>query len=106
MNPIVKNAFVNALATAVYVILISLFLYRAPEIFGQAKTVLVPIVMLMLLVFSAFLTGDADFRTGRPILWYLDGKKREALSLLISTLLVFLTITIVAIIGLTLYFAG
>jgi len=47
-----------------------------------------------LFVFSAALTGLLVF--GRPVLWYFDGRKKEALSLLAHTLAIFLVITIIA----------
>ncbi len=103
-NHIIKNAVINALATALYIALIASFLFYAPKTFGQNKadTVLVPIVMLSLLVFSAALTGMLIF--GRPALWYLDGKKKEALSLFIYTLVFFLIITIIALFTLYLWY--
>ncbi|MBI2476012.1 MAG: hypothetical protein HYV67_02110 [Candidatus Taylorbacteria bacterium] len=102
MNAIVKNAFKNAVATAVYVAAVASFLFYAPQSFGPAKnTVLVPIAMLLLFVFSAAFTGFLVF--GRPALWYLDGKKEEALSLLVYTLLIFLVITLIALFGLIFY---
>ncbi len=101
-NNIIKNAVFSAFATALYVAAISSFLFYAPKIFvtGKADTVLAPIVMLCLLIFSAALTGLLVF--GRPILWYLDGKKKEALSLLAHTLVIFLIITIVELFALLL----
>lgn len=92
---------INALATAVYVILVASFLFYAPKVFGPGKTVLVPIAMLLLFVFSAALTGLLIF--GRPALLYLDGNKQEALSLLTLTLGIFSVITIFAFIMLILF---
>ena len=99
-NAILKRAVINALATAVYVIVIASFLFYAPKFFGpdRGDSVLVPIVMLLLLVFSAAFTGSLIF--GQPVLWYLDGKKEESLSLIIYTLGVFLVITILALLAL------
>lgn len=99
-NTITKTALFNAVATALYIILIASFLFYAPKLFGPPrpddnKTPLIPVVMLSLLVFSAATTGSLIF--GRPILWYLDGKKKEAVQLLFSTLGIFLIITLVAI---------
>lgn len=96
MKPLIKIALQNAAATALYVVLIGSFLFYTPKIFGQADhgpvSVLVPIVMLMLLVFSAALCGALIF--GRPVFWYLDGKKKDALSLLTATLGIFFVITL------------
>jgi len=95
-NSIIKNAVINALAMALYIVFIASFLFYAPKFFGQNKpdTVLAPIVMLSLLVFSAAFTGFLIF--GRPVLWYLDGKKEEAISLFAYTLGFFLVITVIA----------
>lgn len=94
-STIIKKALFNACATALYVGIIATFLFYAPKAFGSQKadTVLVPIMMLSLLVFSAALTGALIF--GTPVLWYLDGKKKEAVQLLFSTLGIFLVLTII-----------
>ncbi len=104
-NIILKHAAQNALATALYIIIIASFLFYAPKVIGPgpANTVLIPIVMLLLLVFSAALTGLLLF--GKPVLWYFAGKKKEALSLLAATLLIFLIITLGALVALFLYLA-
>lgn len=53
----------------------------------KPDTVFAPIMALMLFVLSAAVT--ASLVLGRPILWYIDGKKKEAVQLLFSTLVVF-----------------
>lgn len=75
---IFKNALVNSILTAVYIGIIASFLFYAKDLFGQGEegeTVLVPIMMLLLFVISAAITGFLVF--GRPILWYLDGRKKR-----------------------------
>lgn len=96
-STVIKHAATNALITTAYIVLVALFLSNAERIFDQAepKTILIPILMLLLLVFSAALTGTFVF--GRPVMWYLEGKKKEALSLLVYTLgflFIFTVITI------------
>ncbi len=97
MNTIIKKAFTNALLTTLYVVLIATFMSNTSTLFGsdEPKTVFVPIMMLLILIFSAALTGSLVF--GRPILWYLDGKKKEAFSLLAYTLGFILMFIILAI---------
>ena len=104
MTPITKKAVTHALATAIYVVLVASFLFYAPKFFGPGKTVLIPITILLLLVSSAALTGLLLF--GQPALWYLDGKKKEALSLLTLTLVIFLGVTLVSVLVLVLYSAS
>ncbi len=97
MNKIIKYAVINAVLTALYVIVIALFLSNAQSIFGpeEPKTFLVPVVMLLLLVLSAAITGSLVF--GRPVMWYLDGNKKEALSLLAYTIIaLFVAVIIIA----------
>jgi len=73
--------------------LIASFLYFAGEgVFGTAKSVFGPIIMLMLLVFSAALTGSLVF--GKPVMLYLDNKKKDALFTLVYTLIILLMLTI------------
>lgn len=53
--------------------------------------------MLLLLILSATVTGSLVL--GRPILWYLDGKKKEAVSLFVATVGFLFLITIFAFFG-------
>lgn len=93
---ILKFAGINALGTFLYIGLVSSLMFNAPKIFGSdsKETVLIPIAMLLLFVVSASITGLLVL--GRPIMWYLDGKKKEAVSLLVGTIMFLLLITIVA----------
>jgi len=95
MDKTIKYALIDSLGTATYVAVIaSLIFFLGQGFLGGKDTVLAPISMLMLFVFSAALTGSLVF--GRPILWYLDGKKREALALLFSTLSLLSAVTVLA----------
>jgi hypothetical protein len=94
---IFKQAARNALITFAYVTLVGLFMSSATHIFGQKDTALTPVAVLMLLVFSASLVGTLVF--GQPVTWYMDGKKKEALRLLASTiaaLMIFMVLTFVS----------
>jgi hypothetical protein len=95
MKTVVKHAAINALATFLYVILVASFIYFLGQILPgpDNKTVLIPIAMLMLFVFSAALTGFLVL--GRPVMWYLDGKKKEAVSLLLYTIGFLFVITLI-----------
>ncbi|MFA5953135.1 MAG: hypothetical protein WC812_00930 [Candidatus Pacearchaeota archaeon] len=92
---IIKSALINALSTALYVVVIALFFYYGSKgIFENNPTIFIPIAILLLFVFSAALTGFLVF--GKPIMLYLSGKKHEALVLFSYTLGILLIITIVA----------
>ena len=99
MKRVFTTALVNAVATAVYVAIVGTFVsYVARMKLGLAHPRLIPIAMLMLLVLSVATTGALIF--GRPILWYLDGRHREALTLLVCTLGIFLGLTVAVLVAL------
>jgi hypothetical protein len=93
MRKLLTTAVVNAGATALYVAIVGTFLSYAGRMkLGQAHPRLIPIAMLMLFVFSAAVTGA--LMLGRPILWYLDGKRKEAVALVLWTIGIFLALTL------------
>lgn len=95
MKKILKYSLINGFGTSLYVILIASFIYLMGNwLSGNNDTIFIPIAMLMLFVFSAAFTGLLIL--GRPVMWYLEGKKREALHLLFYTLVIFFMITIIA----------
>jgi len=90
-----KTAFFNALATTFYIIAVGFFMYYGSMAkIGRTNTMLVPITLLLLLVLSAAVTGFLIF--GKPAQMYVDGKKKEAVSLLTYTLAFFSIITLIA----------
>jgi len=102
MKKIAKYATLNALGASLYVILIASLIYSLGNGFsGKGNTIFIPIAMLMLFVFSAAFTGILIL--GRPIMWYLDGKKKEAIYLLFYTLIIFFVITLLAFLLLILF---
>lgn len=102
MNKIRKTALLNALLTTLYIILVGGFMYYSSTIkIGRENTFLVPVALLLLFVCSAALTGFLIF--GKPAQMYVDGKKKEALSLLFNTLGIFSIITFFALVLLLLF---
>lgn len=102
VNKIWKTAIINSLATAAYVTAVACFMYFGTTIkLGRVNTILAPIALLLLLVFSAALTGFLIF--GKPAELYVDGKKKEALTLLTYTLIIFSVITLVALASLIIF---
>lgn len=97
MNKIRKTALVNAALTTLYIVAVGCFMYFGSLIkIGRSNSFLVPVTLLMLFVMSASITGFLIF--GKPAQMYIDGKKKEALSLLTQTLVFFSAITFSAII--------
>ena len=101
MNNIMKKAFLNSLLTSLYIVAVGLFLYYGSLIkLGRANTFLAPITLLFLFVFSAAFTGF--LLLGKPAQMYIDGKKKEALSLITYTLGFFFGFTLIALLFLLL----
>ena len=105
MKGVIKYAVINSLGTAAYIVLVvSLIFFLGNKFSGGDETIFIPIAMLMLFVFSAAFTGTLIF--GRPIVWYLNGKKKDAVLLLAYTLGIFLAITLVAFLLLIVVMSG
>ena len=93
MKSLLKRALINALGTAVYIMLIASFMFFLQSSFSdQEDTILTVVSALLLFVCSATITGFLVF--GKPAMLYVDGKKKEALTLLGYTIgmLVFMTL--------------
>ena len=102
MKDIKKTALITALATTAYIIAVGSFMYYGSIVkLGRANTFLIPVTLLLLFVFSAALTGFLIF--GKPAQMYVDGKKKEALSLLSYTLGIFSVITFLSLVLLILF---
>jgi hypothetical protein len=94
MNEIRKKAFINSLLTSVYIVAVGLFLYYGTVMkFGQ-NSFIAPISLLFLFVFSAAITSFLIL--GKPAQMYIDGKKKEALSLVYYTFGFFFVFTSIA----------
>lgn len=94
MSAIWKTSLKNALGTAIYVAAVGGFMFWGGEMkLGRSHTFLVPTALLLLFVSSAAITGFLIF--GKPAQMYIDGKKKEALTLLTYTLSAFFVITLV-----------
>jgi len=102
MNEIIKSAFINAILTASYIIIIASFMFSLQGDAPKADIVLIPVAMLMLFVFSAALTGFLVF--GKPVMLYLDGKKKEAVSLISWTLGILFILVVIVFAVLMIYF--
>lgn len=93
MRKIASRAFIDAILTFLYIVLVASFIYFLGSSFPDSeRSIIIPIAMLMLLVFSVALVGSLLF--GRPVMLYIDGKKKEAISLLGYTLVIFFVITL------------
>ncbi|OGG59729.1 hypothetical protein A2765_04030 [Candidatus Kaiserbacteria bacterium RIFCSPHIGHO2_01_FULL_56_24] len=90
----IKNPYANAVLAALYIVAIVLFINYGTQ-FAREKpdTILIPMAMLSLFVLSAALMGLLFLL--QPVLMYLDGKKKDAVSFFLTTLGTFAGITVV-----------
>lgn len=89
----VKKSLLNSIAVLVYVSIIAFIMTNAQNIFGSDKKYITPLLVLMLLIVSASVCGFLVF--GKPIMLYLDGQKKEAVTLLAYTVAWLAAITII-----------
>ncbi len=69
----------HAAGTAVYIFLVVSIMNNASRIFGNDKPPLTGLAVLMLFVVSAAIVGALVL--GKPIVWFLNGNKSEAIKL-------------------------
>lgn len=87
-----KNPFINAGAAGVYIGAVVLFInYLARP--DTPDTLLVPLAMISLLVLSVLVMAYCFFLT--PMQMYLDGAKKEAVSLFTKSFVTFAAIVVV-----------
>jgi len=83
-SKLVLFGFIHALGVGVYVAIVATFMRHGEQIFGKMNNLLGPMAFLLMFVLSAAVTSALVL--GRPILFYLDNKKAEAVKLFGYTL--------------------
>ena len=90
---ILKQSATYAAFAALYVAVVATIMQNAERLFGgKPDTALAPISFLLLLVVSAATMGLLIF--GKPVMLYLDGKKREAVSMVVCTVACLAVLTV------------
>ena len=87
-----KNPYINALIAALYIVVVANMMFFGEKLVAVEETILIPIAVLSLFVFSAAFMGTAFFL--QPAQMYLAGMKKEAVSLFVKTLATFAVITV------------
>lgn len=87
-------AFINAVGVFFYVVLVALLMTNSEKIFGQMNTFFGPAAILLLFVFSALVCGLLVF--GRPVYLFLNNFKKEAVKMLLCTVVSLFAITVLA----------
>lgn len=83
-NNLPVRSLLNSFGVFLYVFAITLFLNNGQKLFGAEDKFLMPVVMLLLLVLSATITGSLVL--GKPIMLYLENQKSDAVKLLAYTI--------------------
>ena len=87
-----RNPYINALLAAAYIVFVVLLITYGPAyVRDKPDTILAPMAMLSLLVFSVALMGYLFFL--QPVQMFLEGQKHEAVELFTKTLGSFAVIT-------------
>ncbi len=76
-------SLVNAVGVFIYVMLVVLVMTNGEKIFGEMENFWGPVTFLLLFVFSALVCGLLVF--GRPIYLWFDNAKKEAVKMLLFT---------------------
>jgi len=85
ISDMTKNPYINALAALAYIAAIITALFYGPIVDNKLdNTILLPVLMLSLFVFSA--AAMAYVFLYNPLLFILEGKKKEGITLFLSTL--------------------
>jgi len=76
---IILSAIFQSIFTVVYVGVVSYIISNGEVLFGDIKGFLGVALFLLIFVISAAIMAAIVF--GRAVVWYLDGKKKEAIRL-------------------------
>lgn len=99
---LIRQSFLFALGEGVYIFLVALLMSGAERFFGNTpdNKILAPITFLLLLVLSAAISGALVL--GKPVLMYMEGKKKEALTLfglILFWLLIFFVLMVISLVA-------
>jgi hypothetical protein len=92
-NKLTAYSFVHSVGVLLYTALVVFILNNAQCIFGKQMNYLGALAMLLLFVLSATIVGLLVL--GKPVLLYMDGKKKEAIKLLFMTIVWLLIFTLI-----------
>jgi len=97
MKDICKKSFIYSLGAAAWIVLVATFMRYANHWFPGPDSIVTGIAALLLFSISALIIGG--LLVGNPIFLYIDGKKKEAIKMLLSNagwMMCFLIIAIIA----------
>jgi len=78
-----KTGFLNAFYALIYIVLVATIMQNGDKLFGKMSNYVGPVAFLLLFTLSALIVGTLIL--GKPLVLYLDSKKKEALTLFSQT---------------------
>jgi len=90
-----KNPLINALGASAYIILgVTIMNFVTQPLINKPDTFFAPVVFLSLLTLSVAVMAFLFFY--QPLLLFIEGKKKEAVSLFVKTVGIFAIFTVIA----------
>lgn len=84
MKSTIIKGLLHSIATVVYILVVATIMTNAENLFGEMAGFIAPVVFLSLFTLSALVVGTLIL--GKPLILYLDGKKKEGVSLLLASI--------------------
>lgn len=81
MKAICKSSFLFSAGAAAWISIVAAFMQNANSWFGTQDTIISIIAIMILFATSALVVGG--LLAGKPIFLYIDGKKKEAVQMLL-----------------------
>jgi hypothetical protein len=78
-----KIGFFNALGTVVYISIVATIMQNGSKFFGEKDNFVTPIIVLLLFTLSAITVGGLVL--GKPLMLYLEDKRKEAVAMFLQT---------------------
>ncbi|MFH0806514.1 MAG: hypothetical protein V1885_02210 [Candidatus Brennerbacteria bacterium] len=97
-NRVALYALGNSLVASCYMALIAAIMSGAETFFGRTNSILAMSGFFLLFASSAAILGVVVF--GRSVVWYLEGKRADAVTLAIYTVCFLLIITLAVLLAL------
>ena len=89
-----KKAIINALGASVYILLVvSVMNFVTQHLKDKPDTFFAPVMVLFVLTLSVAVMAYLFFY--QPLILFIDGKKKEAISLFVKTVGIFASITLI-----------
>ncbi len=97
---IIKHSLINSVAAAAYVTIIAQIIRNGQALFGTMNNAYAPIAFLLLFVVSAAVMALIIF--GQPVIWYLEGFKKQGIRLAVYTVALLFLITYILLLAIIL----